>query len=79
MSDPAAPSPIGSWRYRRRIIHWVLLYCGFWIPVGTWWGYDKPAVIQVVLMGAGVCTTIILAYIGVATADDHSARKAQQQ
>ena len=76
MSDPPAPVPPGSWKYRRRIIHWTLIYWAAFIPPATWWGHDKAAVIQVVMAGIGLCTTIIVGYIAGAVIDDKNARSA---
>ena len=78
MPESAASTPPGSWKFRRRIIHWTLIYWAAFIPPATWLGHDKAAVIQVVMAGIGLCTTIILAYVAGAVIDDRNARSAAQ-
>jgi hypothetical protein len=74
MSD--GPTPVGSWRFRRRIIHCTLIYCAIVVPGLTIWKPDAPLVAQVVLALIGLATTIIVGYIAGAVVDDNNARKA---
>lgn len=76
MTD-AAPTPPGSWRFRRRIIHWTLLYCAVAVPSLTVWRPDAPLVAQVVMALIGLATTVVIGYIAGAVIDDKNARSAQ--
>ena len=76
MSNPPAVTPPGSWRFRRRIIHWTLLYCAVVAPGLTIWRPDAPLVAQVVLALIGLATTVITVYVLGAAWDDKNARKA---
>lgn len=76
MSNPAAPTPPGSWKFRRRIIHWVLIYCAVVVPGLTIWRPDAPLVAQVVMALIGLATTVVVAYVAGAVIDDKNARTA---
>lgn len=75
MSDPAAASPPGSWRHRRRIIHASLIYCAgvvVWIIAR---GRESPMESQIAIALIGLATTIIVTYALGAVWDDKNARK----
>ena len=78
MTDPAAPSIPGSWKFRRRIIHCTLIYCAVAVPALTVWRPDAPLVAQVVMALIGLATTVIVTYALGAVWDDKNARKASQ-
>lgn len=76
MADPAAPTPPGSWRYRRRIIHLTLTWCGVFVPVMTWRYPDSTVVSQAVLGALALAGGTIGSYVFGATWDDKNARAA---
>jgi len=76
MSNSAAPTPPGSWRFRRRIIHWVLIYCAVAVPGLMIWRPDAPLVAQVVMALIGLATTVVVTYVIGAVIDDKNARSA---
>lgn len=78
MTDPAAPSSPGSWRFRRRIIHATLIYCAIAVPALTVWQPEAPLVAQVVMALIGLATTVIVTYCLGAVWDDKNARRAGQ-
>lgn len=79
MSDPAAaqPAPVGSWRFRRRIIHCTLIYVAVLVPVLTWRFPDSTLVSQTIVTLLGLAGTVICTYILGAAWDDKNARKVQ--
>lgn len=76
MTDLIGPTPPGSWRYRRRIIHATLIYCAVAVPALTVWRPDAPLVAQVVMALIGLATTVIVTYALGAVWDDKNARSA---
>ena len=74
----SAPTPPGSWKFRRRIIHFTLIYCALLVPGLTVWRPDAPLVAQVVMGLIGLATTVIVAYVAGAVIDDRNARSAAQ-
>ena len=77
MSDPPTPVPPGTWKFRRRIIHWTLIYCAATVPALVVWRPDAPLVAQVAMALIGLATTVVVSYVAGAVIDDNNARKAQ--
>jgi hypothetical protein len=71
----AGPSPVGSWRHRRRIIHCVLVYCGAFAAFMTWRYPDSVVVGQAVLGAFSLATLTVGCYVFGATWDDANARR----
>jgi protein-S-isoprenylcysteine O-methyltransferase Ste14 len=73
--SPAGPSPIGSWRYRRRIIHAVLAWCAVFVPVMTWRYPESAIVSQAVIAAIGLAGGTVGSYVFGAVWDDNNSRK----
>lgn len=78
MADPNAPTPPGSWRYRRRIIHWTLIYCAVTAPALALRYPESPLISQLVLALVALAGATIGSYVFGATWDDKNARVAGQ-
>lgn len=76
MTDPAAPTPPGSWRYRRRIIHCTLVYCAVVVPGLALRFPESPLVSQLVLALVALAGGTIGTYVFGAAWDDKNARSA---
>jgi hypothetical protein len=77
-ADPG-PTPPGTWKHRRRIIHATLIYCAVAVPGFTVWRPESALVAQVVMALIGLATTVIVTYALGAVWDDKNARKAPPQ
>lgn len=78
MPAPDAPSPPGSWRYRRRIIHATLIYCAVAAPALTVWRPESAMVAQLAMALVALAGGTIGTYVFGAAWDDKNARGASQ-
>lgn len=76
MTDPAAPTPPGSWRYRRRIIHCTLIYCAVVAPALAVWRPESAMVAQLAMALVALAGGTIGTYVFGAAWDDKNARSA---
>lgn len=69
------PAPVGSWKFRRRIIHGTLLYCGVMVPALSFRFPESTLVSQTVISLVGLAGTVIVTYVLGAVYDDKNARR----